>query len=83
MNLKLSDLAKTKLFLHLTIVATMLVAMVSGILLPNGKNTSHVLASGPYYFYGNLLIDGINAPVGVVVTAKVNGVQCGSITTTE
>ncbi len=36
----------------------------------------------PHAFYGTLTISGSPAPVGTVVTAKVGGVQCGSITTT-
>jgi hypothetical protein len=36
----------------------------------------------PHAFYGTLTISGSAAPVGTVVTAKVGGVQCGSITTT-
>jgi len=40
------------------------------------------LPSIPHAFYGTLTIGGSNAPVGTVVTAKVGGVQCGSITTT-
>jgi len=36
----------------------------------------------PHAFYGTLTIGGSPAPVGTVVTAKVGGVQCGSITTT-
>ncbi|MFC2008224.1 hypothetical protein ACFLT0_00845, partial [Chloroflexota bacterium] len=36
----------------------------------------------PHAFYGTLTIDGSSAPVGTVVTAKVGGVECGSITTT-
>ena len=36
----------------------------------------------PHAFYGTLTIGGSAAPVGTVVTAKVGGVQCGSITTT-
>jgi len=36
----------------------------------------------PHAFYGTLTIDGSPAAVGTVVTAKVNDVQCGSITTT-
>jgi hypothetical protein len=36
----------------------------------------------PHAFYGTLTISGSPAPVGTVVTAKVGGVECGSITTT-
>jgi hypothetical protein len=36
----------------------------------------------PHAFYGTLTITGSPAPVGTVVTAKVNEVECGSITTT-
>jgi len=36
----------------------------------------------PHAFYGTVTIGGSDAPVGTVVTAKVGGVQCGSITTT-
>ena len=36
----------------------------------------------PHAFYGTLTIGGSPAPVGTVVTAKVGGVQYGSITTT-
>ncbi len=36
----------------------------------------------PHAFYGTLTIGSSPAPVGTVVTAKVNDVQCGSITTT-
>jgi len=36
----------------------------------------------PHAFYGTLTISGSPAPVGTVVTAKVNSVDCGSITTT-
>ena len=36
----------------------------------------------PHAFYGTLTIGGSAAPVGTVVTAKVGGVECGSITTT-
>ena len=36
----------------------------------------------PHAFYGTLTIGSSPAPVGTVVTAKVGGVQCGSITTT-
>jgi hypothetical protein len=36
----------------------------------------------PHAFYGTLTILGSPAPVGTVVTAEVNSVQCGSITTT-
>ncbi len=36
----------------------------------------------PHPFYGTVTIDGSDAPVGTVVTAKVGGVQYGSITTT-
>jgi len=36
----------------------------------------------PHAFYGTLTIAGSPAAVGTVVTAKVNEVQCGSITTT-
>jgi hypothetical protein len=36
----------------------------------------------PHAFYGTLTITGSPAPVGTVVTAKVNDVECGSITTT-
>jgi hypothetical protein len=36
----------------------------------------------PHAFYGTLTIMGSPAPVGTVVTAEVNSVECGSITTT-
>jgi len=36
----------------------------------------------PHAFYGTLTISGSPAAVGTVVTAKVGGVECGSITTT-
>jgi len=36
----------------------------------------------PHAFYGTLTIGGSAASVGTVVTAKVGGVECGSITTT-
>ncbi len=36
----------------------------------------------PHAFYGTVTIGGSDAPVGTVVTAKVGGVQYGSITTT-
>jgi len=36
----------------------------------------------PHAFYGTVTIGGSDAPVGTVVTAKVGGVDCGSITTT-
>jgi hypothetical protein len=36
----------------------------------------------PHAFYGTLTIDGSPAAVGMVVKAKVGGVECGSITTT-
>jgi hypothetical protein len=36
----------------------------------------------PHAFYGTLTINSLPAPVGTVVTAKVGGVECGSITTT-
>jgi len=36
----------------------------------------------PHAFYGTLTMDGSPAPVGTVVTAKVGGVQYGTITTT-
>jgi len=36
----------------------------------------------PHPFYGTLTIDGSDASVGTVVTAKVGEVQVGSITTT-
>lgn len=35
----------------------------------------------PHAFYGTLLIDGEPAPTGTVVTARVEGQVCGSITT--
>jgi hypothetical protein len=35
----------------------------------------------PNRFYGNLTIDGSNAPVGTVVTALVSGKECGTRTT--
>jgi len=35
----------------------------------------------PHPFYGTVTIGGSDAPVGTVVTAKVDDVQCGSITT--
>ena len=40
------------------------------------------LPSIPHALYGTVTIGGSDAPVGTVVTAKVGGVQCGSITTT-
>jgi len=36
----------------------------------------------PHAFYGTLTVGGSSAAVGTVVTAKVGGVECGSITTT-
>jgi hypothetical protein len=36
----------------------------------------------PHAFYGTLTVDGLSAAVGTVVTAEVNEVECGSITTT-
>jgi len=36
----------------------------------------------PHPFYGTVTIGGSDAPVGTVVTAEVDEVQCGSITTT-
>jgi hypothetical protein len=36
----------------------------------------------PHAFYGTLTVGGSAASVGTVVTAKVGGVECGSITTT-
>ena len=36
----------------------------------------------PHAFYGTLTVGGSAAAVGTVVTAKVGGVECGSITTT-
>jgi hypothetical protein len=36
----------------------------------------------PHAFYGTLTVGGSPAAVGTVVTAKVGGVECGSITTT-
>ena len=35
----------------------------------------------PQLFYGTIMVDDQPAPAGVTVVAKVNGVQCGSITT--
>jgi len=40
------------------------------------------LPTMPHPFYGTVTIDESPAAVGAVVTAKVGGVQCGSITTT-
>ena len=37
----------------------------------------------PHAFYGDLNIDGEAAPVGTVVSAMVNGVESGSVTTWE
>jgi len=36
----------------------------------------------PHAFYGTVTINGPNAPVGTVVSAKINGVNAGSYTTT-
>jgi hypothetical protein len=43
---------------------------------------AYAIAPIPHAFYGTLTISGSPAPVGTVVTAKVGGVQYGSITTT-
>ena len=37
----------------------------------------------PHTFYGTVKINGANAPTGTVIAAKVDGVGCGSYTTTE
>jgi len=49
---------------------------------PALADTPAKLPTIPHAFYGTVTIGGSDAPVGTVVTAKVGGVQCGSITTT-
>ena len=49
---------------------------------PAFADTPTSIPSIPHAFYGTVTIGGSDAPVGTVVTAKVGGVQCGSITTT-
>ncbi len=57
-----------------------LVLVLSAI--PAYADTPMDLPAIPHPFYGTVTIGGSDAPVGTVVTAKVGGVQCGSITTT-
>ena len=37
----------------------------------------------PCEFYGTVMINGEPAPVGTLITVKIDGAECGSITTTE
>jgi len=60
------------LFYPLIIVALLLCALPAHADIP----------TMPHAFYGTLTVGGSSAAVGTVVTAKVGGVECGSITTT-
>ena len=55
------------------------VCLVLALLLPLGQASAVIPL--PHAFYGTLLISGEPAPSGTVVTAKVKGQVCGSITT--
>lgn len=37
----------------------------------------------PCAFYGSVKINGVDAPIGTVITAEIEGIERGSITTTE
>jgi len=50
--------------------------------IPAYADTPTDIPTIPHAFYGTLVVNGSPASVGTVVTAKVGGVECGSITTT-
>ncbi len=60
----------------------LLYPLVMGVLLFSAVPAYADIPTMPHAFYGTLTIDGSDAVVGTVVTAKVGGVQYGSITTT-
>jgi len=68
---------KRRWFLYPLIVLTLLLSAI-----PVYADTPTELPTMPHAFYGTATIGGLTAPVGTVVTAKVGGVECGSITTT-
>jgi hypothetical protein len=52
------------------------------LLIPSSQTTMvRAIPPGPDFFYGTLNLDGLPAPAGITVTAKVDGNICGSITT--
>src|SRR5581483_5448582 len=60
----------------------LLVAVLTGVGLLAGSSAALYAQPGPpNRFYGSLKIDGNDAPVGTVVTALVNGKECGTRTT--
>jgi hypothetical protein len=60
----------------------LLLAVLAGTALLTGSSAALNAQPGPpNRFYGNLTIDGNAAPTGTVVTAMVNGKECGTRTT--
>jgi len=68
--------------LYPLIILAVVLCVVPACAVPAFADTPTKLPSIPHAFYGTVTIGGSDAPVGTVVTAKVGGVQCGSITTT-
>jgi len=68
--------------LYPLIILAVVLCAVPAFAVPAFADTPTKLPSIPHAFYGTLTMGGSDAPVGTVVTAKVGGVQCGSITTT-
>ena len=63
--------------LGISIIAASLITM----LLLSGPALADIVI--PTSLYGTIAIDGSDAPVGTVITAKINGVELGSYTTHE
>ena len=62
------------------VVTTFLVCLL-GTLLPAASAAADI--TQPEEFYGNITINGVAAPVGTVIVAKISGVERGTFTTTE
>lgn len=62
------------------VITTFLVCLL-GTLLPAASAAADI--TQPEEFYGNITINGVAAPVGTVIAAKISSVERGTFTTTE
>jgi len=65
----------------LGLVLTTVLVCLLGLTLPAGSVAADI--TQPEEFYGDIIINGVAAPVGTVVIAKISGVERGTFTTTE
>ncbi|UCG10269.1 MAG: hypothetical protein JSW30_06070, partial [Dehalococcoidia bacterium] len=71
----------TRCVKQLGLVATAFLVCLPGILLPAAALAADT--TQPEEFYGNITANGVDAPAGTAIVAKIGGVEKGSFTTTE